>query len=138
MCVNVREVWSSLDVWLLKADLYRRNNREQRLFSTYLFPKPALHLILVFHLDPIVALPGESSALTSNIRKRIGQSKMRKCSCHFISCHVFLKTMNTFLGALGHHLTCNSFYLSWTWTGNMERVLHLVNRCPISIEMRTM
>ena len=91
VCFNVRVVWSSLDVWLLKAELHRRNNREQRLFFTYLFPKPALHLTVVSHIDPIVALPGESYVLTSNIRKRIGQSKML-----IFSCHASLKTMNAF------------------------------------------
>lgn len=89
------DLWMD-DCWKLS---YTEEIIENRgFFFTYLFPKPAhaLHLILVFHIDPIVALPGESYVLTSNIRKRIGQSKMRKCSCHFISCHVSLKTMNTF------------------------------------------
>lgn len=89
------DLWMD-DCWKLS---YTEEITENRgFFFTYLFPKPAhaLHLILAFHIDPIVALPGESYVLTSNIRKRNGQSKMRKCSCHFISCHISLKTMNTF------------------------------------------
>lgn len=124
----------AVESWVVQKNFFW----EQRLFFTYLFPEPALHLILVFHIDPIVALPGESSVLISNIRKRIGQSKMRKRRSSHVMSLWKLWIHPKLSGNRSHNVTFDNFYLWRPGAGNTEGVPHLFNRRTISIEVNTL